>query len=320
MNLKRRQSATTKNTDSILIIYKYFSLDAIEFAKKIADYLLKKNISKRIYAEDKGPFKDTEYEEKVDIFISAKHAEIINYVITIGGDGTILWANHLFTGFEKPFFITFNLGTLGYLAYYDCHSYEKVFEELFINRKDEVISYENRSTLDVTFISDDQILKETKCNCLNDVVFEKGEGTHMIKSHIYLNNQYLTELRSDGMLVSTSTGSTAYNLSTGGSIIHYNADVLILNAICPFTLSFRPIVFSQDTKIKLILDSSCVFSQVVTDGINTYRLKPNEGIVVQTSPYDLKIIILESLIGDPVMNWRNKLINQLGWSNSFKNN
>ncbi len=318
--MKKRQSSSSKKSDTILIIYKYFSLEAIQYAQIIADYLINKNISKKIYAEDKGPYKDNhDLEEKIDVFIPDKHAEIIDYVITIGGDGTILWANHLFTNYPKPYFITFNLGTLGYLAYYNCHDYEKIFEELFINHKDAIISYENRSTLDVTFISDDPILKETKCNCLNDVVFEKGGGTHMIKSHIYLNNQYLTDLRSDGMLVSTSTGSTAYNLSTGGSIIHYNADVLILNAICPFTLSFRPIVFSQDTEIKLMLDSSCLYAQIGTDGINTYRIKPNEGIIVKQSLHDLKIIILESIVGDPVLNWRNKLINQLGWSNSFKN-
>lgn len=318
--MKRRESSSGVNFTSVLIIYKLFEENAIKYAGEIAEYLLKRNYIAKLYVEDLGPFKNIEKNDNaLFIYEREKHAKDVSLVITIGGDGTILWANHLFTGFAKPYFLTFNLGTLGYLSYYKCEDYEKVFTEL-MDSEDRVISFESRVTLDVEFITEDKMLSELTLNCLNDVVFEKGGGTHMIKTDIFFNEEFLTTLRSDGVLISTSTGSTAYNLSAGGSIIHYDADVLILNSMCPFSLSFRPIIFSYGTEIKLILDKSCPFAQVGNDGINSYRIKPTEGVKVKLSPFNLKIIILDKIIGDPIKNWKNKMINQLGWNSEFKNN
>ena len=106
---------------------------------------------------------------------------MLNLVITIGGDGTILWGNHLFTGYEKPYFITFNLGTLGYLSYYNCQDYKKIINHLFLMS---YIDYESRSTLDILFKSKNKELNDLQLNALNDIVLEKGSGVKMIKTKI----------------------------------------------------------------------------------------------------------------------------------------
>jgi NAD kinase len=321
--MNKRHSSSFVSSECVLIVYKYFHEDAIKYAKLIAQFLIQENLTYSLYVEDMNPFKEIVSNSKntklISVFNKDIHCKMINLVIVIGGDGTTLWASNLFNNCTKPYFITYNLGTLGYLTYYNCKEYEKVLRELLIE-EDRVISFETRSTLDVEFISEDPNLKEVKLNCLNDVVFEKGGNTHMIKTHIFVNDEVLTSVRSDGVLISTSTGSTAYNLSSGGSIIHYDSDVLTLNAICPFSLSFRPIIFPRGIEIKFILDNSCLFAMVGNDGINNYRIKPEEGIKIKLSEFDLKIIILDRIISNPLVNWRNKLINQLGWNSEFKNN
>lgn len=323
--MNRRQSSTFISSDSVLIVYKYFHEEAIKYARVMAEYLLKEKLTSFLYVEDMNPFKDILPNEEsknapiISIYNKDIHAKNINLVVVIGGDGTTLWASHLFSNFEKPFFVTFNLGTLGYLTYYNCKDFKAVFYELF-SREDKVISWETRSTLDVEFITEDTSLKNVKLNCLNDIVFDKGSATHMIKTHVYINEEVLTTVRSDGLLISTATGSTAYNLSSGGPIMHYDSDALILNAICPFSLSFRPIIFPRGIEIKLILDSSSMFAMVGNDGINSYRIKPEEGVKISLSNYDLKLIILDRILSNPLVNWKNKLINQLGWNTEFKNN
>ena len=322
------------NYKYVLIVYKYFSKEAINYAYLIAKYLIDNKIIKHLFVEDINPFVNliNTHNNICEITIFNKNnnnnnnndVNLIDLVITIGGDGTILWANNFFSKYKKPLFLTFNLGTLGYLAYYNCNIYDKVLYELFLN-PNKVISYESRSTLDVEFVSSSSSSNNDNnnkvLNCLNEIVLSKLIGNSLISTKIYINDCLLTNVRSDGVLISTATGSTAYNLSSGGSIVHYNSDVLILNAICPFSLSFRPIIFTKGTEIKFILDCKTTdYAQVCNDGINSHKIKSNEGIKIKLSDYNLNIIILDNINSNLMSNWMNKLVNQLGWNNGFKNN
>lgn len=307
------------SSQNTLLVYKYFNEEAVKYAKIIAHHLLSNSFCTTVFVENVNSFSELKcYEKFIVAFNSNLHGNLINLVIVLGGDGTTLWANSLFNNIEKPKFLTLNLGNVGYLSYYNCEQYEKVFYELFC-REDKSISLENRSTLNVSFISEDPNLKEITINCLNDIVFDKGQSTHMIKSKIFINDEFFTTIRSDGLLISTSTGSTAYNLSCAGSIIHSDVDSMILNAISPFSLSFRPIIFTRGTEITLTLDEQCKFAQVGNDGIKTYLIKGGEGIKVSISDKDLTLIVLENIISNPINNWMDRLVNQLGWNTAFQN-
>lgn len=318
--MKKRESQSYISSNNILLVYKYFNESAIKYARIIGEHLFKKKFVDTLYVEQLSVFEGiTNCHESLVVFDSKTHATLINLVIVLGGDGTILWANYLFTGYAKPKFLTFNLGTLGYLSYYKCESYEEVFYELF-SREEKSISIENRSTLDVEFITSKPELLANRVNCLNDIVFDKGESIHMIKSKIYINGEYFTTIRSDGLLIATSTGSTAYNLSCSGSIIHSDVDSMILNAISPFSLSFRPIIFTRGVEISIILDEDCKSAQAGNDGISSFELKGGEGIKVKISNKDLTLIVLENIISNPMKNWIQKMIYQLGYNTAFKNN
>lgn len=317
--MKKRESKLFIDSTNILLIYKYFNESAISYARIIGEYLLTKGYTNTLFVEQLSVFEGiTNNSDNIVIFDQSKHALLINLVVVLGGDGTILWANNLFTGYSKPKFLTFNLGTLGYLSYYKCESYREVFHELF-SKEEKSISLENRSTLDVEFITKNTELASNKLNCLNDIVFDKGDSIHMIKSQIFINGEYFTTIRSDGLLIATSTGSTAYNLSCTGSIIHSDVDSMILNAISPFSLSFRPIIFTRGVEISIILDQECKMAQAGNDGIKSFELKSSEGIKVKISDEDLTLIVLENIISNPMKNWIQKMIYQLGYNTAFKN-
>jgi NAD kinase len=156
---------------------------------------------------------------------------------------------------------------------------------------------------------------------LNDIIVEKTKDANLINLKIFMNDEPLTIVKSDGLIFSTSTGSTAYSLSAGGSVMHHDVDALILNAICPHSLSFRPIIFPRDIKIKI---KPCPISydkvQIVNDGKSLGKpLSENQYLEVCLSDKFVEFIVLENLVPNRVNLWKMKIVDQLGWNNAFQN-
>lgn len=326
--MEMRRIIATEGTifESPLLVYKINSEMALRYSKLIVKYLLNKDMIKTIYVQ-KETFENfeelttEENQEKLTIF---NKKEKVDLCIIIGGDGTVLWCNSMFPiDYQRPPFLTFNLGTLGYMTYYDCDMYRDVLDELLNeNLEKHHISYEKRSTLKCKFISVDE-KDETENQsfiALNDILFERGEDGHIVSLEIYINNEPLTNVKGDGLIISTSTGSTAYSLSAGGTIIHYDVDCLLLNAKCPHSLSFRALVFPRDIDLKIIVgQDSYPEAFVVKDGLGKVKRKIKQGIEVSLSDKFCNMIIIEKFISLPIKVWRQKLIDQLGWNSSFKN-
>lgn len=324
----RRITATPGTVfESPLIIYKITSETALRYSKLVVKYLLNKQIIKNIYVQKQSYnafYELTTDENSNKLSVFSKSDSKVDLCIVIGGDGTVLWCNNMFPiDKQRPPFLTFNLGTLGYMTYYDCDMYRDVLEELLNETSEKTnISYEKRSTLFCKFISLDENEEcevENSSIALNDIVIERGDETHLVSLEIYINNGPLTNVKGDGLIISTSTGSTAYSLSAGGTIIHYDVDCLLLNAKCPHSLSFRALVFPRDINLKVIVSQDSYPAWVVNDGINRVKRKIKQGIEVSLSDKFCNMIIIEKFISLPIKVWRAKLIDQLGWNSSFKN-
>jgi NAD+ kinase len=141
----------------------------------------------------------------------------------------------------------------------------------------------------------------------------------MITTKIYMNDEPLNLIKSDGLIIATSTGSTAYSLSAGGTIIHYDVDCLLLNAICPHSLSFRSIAFPREIKLTVILHYTNKPSWVNYDGQKKFPLKAGQGVEVSLSDNYVNFIVLENLVKNRITLWKQKIVDQLGWNSSFKN-
>jgi len=325
-----------------LIVYKINTEKAFIYALQVLEFLLLENI-KIIYVEDlekinldiliNYKFSNSQSLSREDSLENLrsidkkiikkfdKNENSVDLCIVIGGDGTTLWTSHLFGVKEKPPFLIFNLGSLGYMAIYSCEMINEVLSELFCNTK--TMTFEKRATLEVKIYNKTTNIDPIVAyqgSALNDVILEKTNNSNLVNLEIYLNDEPLTVIRSDGIIISTSTGSTAYNLSAGGSVVHYDVDTLILNSICPHSLSFRSIALPRYFKLKFVPCCTSIGKVVVnTDCIERIVVGNNQYVEVSLSNNYCNFIVLGKFIKNRVSLWKDKIVNQLGWNNSFKN-
>jgi len=188
----------------------------------------------------------------------ATRAELI---VAIGGDGTMLYAAQQVIGRSVPL-LGINRGRLGFLA--------DVSPTEMIERFDTVLSGEYQEDVRALLSAKLERPGDSPLTCLalNDVVIQKYETGRMIEFETWIGGDFVNTHGGDGLVIATSTGSTAYALSCGGPIIHPHLDALVLAPICPHTLSDRPIVVGRDSAIMLRLAArSPTRAQVTFDGI-----------------------------------------------------
>ncbi|MEE3189873.1 MAG: NAD(+) kinase, partial [Pseudomonadota bacterium] len=126
---------------------------------------------------------------------------------------------------------------------------------------------------------------------LNDVVLHPGKSARMIAFDLYIEGQFVYHLRSDGLIVSTPTGSTAYALSGGGPIMHPRLDALVLVPMFPHTLSSRPIVVDGKAEVKIVVDASQgLYPTISCDGQTHIPCAPGDSITIRKKAHKLKLI------------------------------
>ncbi|KAJ2931265.1 hypothetical protein H1R20_g5777, partial [Candolleomyces eurysporus] len=227
-------------------------------------------------------------------------AEKIDLVVTLGGDGTILHASSLFSTGAVPPVLSFSLGTLGFLLPFHIDDFAKALDSVFAGRA----TILNRMRLACTFY-DAELEKKGEATddwqVMNEIALHRGASPHLNTIDIFVDGQHLTEAVSDGLIVSTPTGSTAYSLSAGGPIVHPSLSALVLTPICPRSLSFRPLVFPSTSIVTLrIGDRSRAPAGVSMDGRNSHVLQPGELVTVQASPFPVPCINRSSIIDSTV--------------------
>ncbi|ROS01312.1 NAD+ kinase [Sinobacterium caligoides] len=225
--------------------------------------------------------------------------EQCDLVIVIGGDGSLLGAARAMVRHGVPI-LGINRGRLGFLT--DIHPdsiEEKVTEVL-----DGHYHAEKRFLLAVSVLRDGERI--AKGNALNDVVVNSGRSARMINFDLYMDGSYVYSQDSDGLIVSTPTGSTAYSLSGGGPIMHPGLDAIAIVPMFPHTLSARPTVVSGDTEIKVIIGDCHPY--VSCDGQVHLNTAPGDVVVIQKRSDQLTL--LHPLDHDFYKSCRDKL----GWS------
>jgi len=202
----------------------------------------------------------------------------VDWVVVLGGDGTLLGAARKVGKYGVPI-LGVNIGGLGFLT------------EIPLKRLYPAIEMMLKGQLEV----ESRLMLETKVQrkgeeiflflVLNDVVINKGALSRIIDLDVYINDQFLTTFRADGLIISTPTGSTAYNLSAGGPILYPTMANFILTPICPFTLTNRPIILpdsdniyimmgkESDEKVKLTFDGQVGFDFFYGDKVMIHKSK-----------------------------------------------
>jgi NAD+ kinase len=211
-------------------------------------------------------------------------AERADLVIAIGGDGTLLYAARLVAHRGVPL-IGINRGRLGFLT--------DVLPQDMLASVDAALEgkceRDERALLEARLIAADGRSKRTLA--LNDVVVQKWETGRMLDFETWIDGAFVNSHGGDGLVIASSTGSTAYALSCGGPIVAPHLDVLVVAPICPHTLSDRPIVVSSRSVIAVsLIDRPDTRAQVTCDGVPLGELLPGERLEVH--PTERKITLL----------------------------
>jgi NAD+ kinase len=210
-------------------------------------------------------------------------ARDVDLILVLGGDGTMI-ATARMVGDEEVPVLGVNYGGLGYLAEFRIEELYTALESILAGN----YRLERRVMLAVELQRGEAPPQLSRV--LNDVVINKSALARIIEIEAYLNRQFVNSFRADGLIVSTPTGSTAYNLSAGGPVIFPSMNAVVITPICPFTLSNRPIVVPDDAEIELLLKTDNEEVALTLDGQVGFPLRVEDRVAIRKSGTTFNLI------------------------------
>jgi len=262
---------------SVGIIFKHDFQPAKKECKRLRDWFLQRGIT--VYTEEMASRAHVTQclEEGTTI------PDTVDLVVVLGGDGTLLGAARKVGRYGLPI-LGVNLGGLGFLTEIPLEMLYKDIEKVITGQ----VTVEPRLMLQASVLRN----AEEKCrfSVLNDVVINKGALARIIDLRVSIDGHFLTTFRSDGLIISTPTGSTSYNLSAGGPILYPDLEALILTPICPFTLTQRPIIVPDTSVIEVQMGKHNEEVILTFDGQVGFDLMAHDRVIISKSEKKLKLI------------------------------
>ncbi len=209
----------------------------------------------------------------------------LDILIILGGDGTLLHVAEKSAHFSIPV-IGINLGNLGFLTELTEDESTAALEEILSGS----VSMEKRQMLKARRIRDDE--KSSYIFALNDVVINKNTLDQLLLLSTSANGNHINTYKADGLIFSTPTGSTAYNLSAGGPLVHPGLSAILVTPICPFMLSSRPIILPPDRLItsQFLPEQRDRSAKIIIDGQVSWDMIPGDILEIQTAEHPLQLI------------------------------
>jgi NAD+ kinase len=255
---------------NVVVIANYSKNDVEAVIRELHEYFKKINASVHVFG----------YNETIPHSILS-NADI---AFSLGGDGTLLYTSRLILETHTPV-LGVNLGTFGFLAEVSKDEWIKVYEKFVAGN----LSVSERLMAKITLMREGTLV--SVFHGLNEAVVHSCGISRLMDFTVYFSDTHIGRYRADGVIVATPTGSTAYSLAAGGPIIHPEMEAWILNPICPFTLTNRPIVIPGDEIVRIELDRLQRTELILTvDGQETVDLLPGDLIYIEKSESKTHII------------------------------
>ncbi|CAG5130007.1 unnamed protein product, partial [Candidula unifasciata] len=247
----------------------------------------------------------------------------VDFIICLGGDGTLLYVSSLFQSSVPPV-MAFNMGSLGFLTpfqFYEDFKGEvsRVMEGaasllLRFRLKCVVITHDKVSAGCIPHVKhihkEHYSLKAHKM-VLNEIVIDRGPSSYLSNLDLYIEGRHVTTVQGDGLIISTPTGSTAYAVAAGASMIHPSVPCILVTPICPHSLSFRPVVVPAGVEIRVVLNPGSRGTGMVSfDGRDRVEIQQGDSLRVTTSMYPVPSICAADQIAD----WFDGLSVCLNWN------
>ncbi|KAI0120111.1 ATP-NAD kinase-like domain-containing protein, partial [Nemania sp. FL0031] len=270
-----------------------------------------------------------------------------DFILTLGGDGTVLYASWLFQRIVPPV-LSFALGSLGFLTKFDFNEYQQSLNTAFttgvtvslrLRFEGTVMRSQTRKNLlesgqdfngNSVFLKRDlveELIGEEKDDdhthkpdgtyeILNEIVVDRGPNPTLANIEVFGDDEHFTSVLADGVCVSTPTGSTAYNLAAGGSLCHPENPVMLVTAICAHTLSFRPIILPDTIVLRLGVPYDARTSSWASfDGRKRVELQPGDYVTISASRFPFASVQPQ---GRRSEDWVNSISGKLGWNTRQK--
>ncbi|KAL2817283.1 ATP-NAD kinase-like domain-containing protein [Aspergillus cavernicola] len=251
--------------------------------------------------------------------------EKFDLVLTLGGDGTVLFTSWLFQRIVPPV-LCFSLGSLGFLTNFEFESYKSHLNAVM---GDVGMRVNLRMRFTCTVFRKDRskgaeagaVEEGEQFEVLNELVIDRGPSPYVSNLELYADNDLLTVVQADGCIFSTPTGSTAYSLSAGGSLIHPSIPGILLTPICPHTLSFRPMVLSDSLLLRIAVPPGSRSTAYCSfDGKGRVELCQGDYVTVEASQYPFPTVVSNN--GEwfqsvqRALRWNTRGAVQKGWHSS----
>ncbi|KAK7755269.1 NAD(+) kinase [Diatrype stigma] len=247
--------------------------------------------------------------------------EKFDLVLTLGGDGTVLFTSWLFQRIVPPV-LSFSLGSLGFLTTFEFEKYKQHLNRIM---GEEGMRVNLRMRFTCTIFRNNQRTGEVEegeqFEVLNELLIDRGPSPYVSNLELYGDNELLTVVQADGCIFSTPTaGSTAYSLSAGGSLVHPDLPAILLTPICPHTLSFRPMVLSDTMLLKICVPrNSRATAYCAFDGKGRVELKYGDYVTITASQYPFPTVMrTDTEWFDSVsrtLQWNTRAATQKGFDN-----
>ena len=266
----------------------------------------------------------------------AQLSEVVDLVVCLGGDGTMLHCSHLFQGAVPPL-VAFALGSLGFLTVHDYANFGEDADRILGGEhlpdacpvpepcaacgelataeqaalcdaadcparsaalglcdggpSDEGVLVTLRMRLSVEVLREGQSTPDLRFQVMNEIVIDRGSHPHLTSIDCEMNGRHFTRVQADGLMISTPTGSTAYSLAAGGSIVHPTVPAILFTPICPHTLTFRPVILPDSADLLLTVSKDARNgARVSFDGREVCDLEQGDSLRVRMSQFPLPTI------------------------------
>lgn len=291
----------------VVVFGKYMKEKNIPYIQELLDVLHAKHINVYIYAPYFKQFKDQiKFQKDVGVFEGYLDLKVkkIDFLICLGGDGTILEAVTVIMDQHVPI-LGINLGRLGFLASIDKGTIETAINQLCEDR----FSLEERTML---FLESDKNLFGDVKIALNDFTILKRDTSSMISISAYINGAYLATYWADGIILSTPTGSTGYNLSCGGPIIFPDSGNFVLTPVAPHNLNIRPIVISDESIVSFEVEGRAENFLCTLDS-RFETISSVDELAIRKNDYNIKLVQL------PNKSFLSTMREKLAWGQDSRN-
>ena len=286
--------------ERIGIVAKQNHPEALTVVRNLAERLISKGIRVYVEKEMEPSLQLTRPQPMLNFIEPEELAGQTELVICLGGDGTLLRVARLVGEHEVPI-LGVNLGGLGFLTETTLNELDRVLEDVIRGtyKKDE------REILKAAVIRRGKKMAEFMV--LNEAVINKGALARIIDIEVTIDGEHLTTFKADGLIISTPTGSTAYNLSAGGPIVHPSLQCIIITPICSHTLTNRPIVIPDDVEIQALLRTKQQEVYLTLDGQQGFPLEFEDIVTLRKAPSPI------FLVKSPHRNYFEVLKEKLNW-------